>query len=94
MLSVPIWDFGDCLERLACHFNPRDLTDDLAPEAKCQLCQLAEKETGIPAVFVPGFPPRFSEGGAERMVAPSGVEGCFCTIIRQLHRYTFLAFLF
>jgi len=73
MLSVPIWEFSVCLELLASHFNRRDLTDDLDPEAERQLCQLAEKETGIPAVFVLGFPlaarpfytaPRDTEGAA------------------------------
>jgi nondiscriminating aspartyl-tRNA synthetase len=32
------------------------LIDDLDPEAERQLCQLAQRETGIPAVFVLGFP--------------------------------------
>jgi nondiscriminating aspartyl-tRNA synthetase len=32
------------------------LRDDLDPEAERQLCGLAEKEIGVPAVFVLGFP--------------------------------------
>ena len=71
MLSVPIWEFGDCLELLAGHFNRRDLTDDLDPEAERQLCQLAEKETGIPAVFVLGFP----LAARPFYTAPRGTEG-------------------
>ena len=56
MLSVPCWEFSDCLELLQKHCNRTDLTDDLDPEAERQLCRLAEKETGVPAVFVLGFP--------------------------------------
>ena len=52
MLKVPIWTFGECLERL----ERSDLADDLDPEAERQLCRLAESENGIPAVFVLGFP--------------------------------------
>ena len=56
MLSVPCWEFSDCLELLRTHCNRTDLLDDLDPEAERQLCSLAEKETGVPAVFVLGFP--------------------------------------
>jgi nondiscriminating aspartyl-tRNA synthetase len=56
MLDVPCWEFGKCLELLKESFGRTDLTDDLDPEAERQLCQLAEKDTGIPAVFVLGFP--------------------------------------
>jgi len=56
MLPVPCWEFSDCLELLWKHCNRADLTDDLDPEAERQLCRLAEKETGVPAVFVLGFP--------------------------------------
>ena len=56
MLEVPCWEFGKCLELLKENFNRTDLTDDLDPEAERQLCQLAEKDTGIAAVFVLGFP--------------------------------------
>lgn len=56
MLNVPIWEFDECLERLKQHFNRTDLVDDLDPEAERQLCQLAESETGVAALFVIGFP--------------------------------------
>jgi len=56
MLKVPCWDFSARLERLKENFNRTDLSDDLDPEAERQLCQLAEKDTGVPAVFVLGFP--------------------------------------
>jgi len=56
MLSVPCWEFSECLELLRTHCNRIDLLDDLDPEAERQLCRLAEKETGVPAVFVLGFP--------------------------------------
>jgi nondiscriminating aspartyl-tRNA synthetase len=56
MLEVPIWAFGECLERLQERYGRTDLTDDLDPEAERQLCRLAEQETGVPAVFVIGFP--------------------------------------
>ena len=56
MLSVPIWEFGECLERLRKNFGRDDLIDDLDPEGERQLCALAEKETGLPAVFVVGYP--------------------------------------
>ena len=51
MMEVPIWHFGECLERLG-----RRGLEDLDPEAERQLCRLAEQETGVPAVFVLGFP--------------------------------------
>ncbi|NMG07843.1 aspartate--tRNA(Asn) ligase [Brasilonema sp. UFV-L1] len=56
IINAPTWEFEECLERLHLHFNRTDLVDDLDPEAERQLCQLAESETGIPAVFVIGFP--------------------------------------
>lgn len=56
MLNVPCWEFEACLERLKSEFNRTDLSDDLDPEAERQLCQLAEKDCGVPAVFVLGFP--------------------------------------
>ena len=52
MRSVPVWDFGECLERL----ERADLVDDLDPEAERALCRLAEAEYGVAAVFVLGFP--------------------------------------
>ncbi len=73
MLSVPCWEFDACLEMLRENFGRTDLTDDLDPEGERQLCQLAAKETDVPAVFVLGFPlparpfytaPRGSRGAA------------------------------
>jgi nondiscriminating aspartyl-tRNA synthetase len=74
MLEVPLWEFSRCLELLKEHFERADLTDDLDPEGERQLCALAEKEMGIPAVFVIGFPlasrpfytaPRGTDGAAQ-----------------------------
>jgi nondiscriminating aspartyl-tRNA synthetase len=56
MLGVPAWEFDECLKRLKSAHGRTDLIDDLDPEAERQLCALAEKENGIPAVFVVGFP--------------------------------------
>lgn len=56
MLGVPIWSFEECLERLKAAHGRSDLVDDLDPEGERQLCALAEKECGVPAVFVLGFP--------------------------------------
>ncbi len=71
MLEVPCWEFSNCLELLKASFNRTDLTDDLDPEAERQLCQLAETETGIPAVFVLGFP----LSGRPFYTAPRGTTG-------------------
>ena len=56
MRNVPVWDFHECLERLALAHGTSHLKDDLDPEAERQLCALACAETGVPAVFVLGFP--------------------------------------
>ncbi|MCI0665298.1 MAG: aspartate--tRNA(Asn) ligase [Acidobacteria bacterium] len=56
MLEVSIWEFDRCLEILKENFGRTDLTDDLDPEGERQLCSLVEKETGVPAVFVIGYP--------------------------------------
>ena len=56
MLGVPCWEFSTCLELLQEKFGRTDLTDDLDPEGERQLCQLAQAQTGVPAVFVLGFP--------------------------------------
>jgi len=56
MLNVPTWEFQECLERLKLAHGRSDLYDDLDPEGERQLCALAEQETGVPAVFVIGFP--------------------------------------
>lgn len=72
--KAPVWEFGECLERLKSSFGRTDLIDDLDGESERQLCQLAEKEFGVPAVFVLGFPlasrpfytaPRESSGAAQ-----------------------------
>jgi nondiscriminating aspartyl-tRNA synthetase len=56
LAATPTWEFGECLERLKKAHGRADLVDDLDPEAERQLCGLAEKDTGVPAVFVLGFP--------------------------------------
>lgn len=56
MLQVPIWEFTEWVERLHMQSGRSDLTDDLDPEAERQLCNLAEQDFGVPAVFVIGFP--------------------------------------
>ncbi len=71
MLDVPIWGFDECLQRLQQRFGRNDLTDDLDPEGERQLCRLAEEETGIPAVFVLGFP----LSGRPFYTAPHGAKG-------------------
>jgi nondiscriminating aspartyl-tRNA synthetase len=47
------------------------LTDDLDPEGERQLCALVEKETGVPAVFVIGYP----LASRPFYTAPRGTEG-------------------
>ena len=71
MLEVPCWEFGKCLELLRESFNRNDLSDDLDPEAERQLCQLAERDAGIAAVFVLGFP----LSGRPFYTAPRGTAG-------------------
>lgn len=70
MTHVPSWDFHECIEKL----KRPDLIDDLDPEAERELCKIAEQETGVPAVFVIGFPligrpfytaPRGNNGGGQ-----------------------------
>lgn len=56
LLSVPTWDFIECLTRLEKAYGRVDLKEDLDPLAEKQLCHLAEEECGVPAVFVLGFP--------------------------------------
>lgn len=94
MLEVPTWEFEDCLARLKHHFDRTDLVDDLDPEAERQLCELAAKETGVPAVFVLGFPlssrpfythPRDESGASESFdLLFEGIE--ITTGGRRLHR--------
>jgi len=52
MMDVPVWTFTECVERLA---RP-ELADDLDPEAERQLCRFAQREHGVGAMFVLGFP--------------------------------------
>jgi nondiscriminating aspartyl-tRNA synthetase len=54
--DVPVWEFDECLNMLAREHGTRHLRDDLDPQAERQLCALAEAHTGVPAVFVVGFP--------------------------------------
>jgi nondiscriminating aspartyl-tRNA synthetase len=56
MLGATCWEFDECLEILRAEFGRTDLEDDLDPLAERQLCERARRETGIPAVFVLGFP--------------------------------------
>jgi nondiscriminating aspartyl-tRNA synthetase len=74
MRNVAVWDFHECLERLARAHGTTHLKDDLDPEAERRLCALASSETGVPAVFVLGFPaanrpfysaPRGNSGAAQ-----------------------------
>ncbi len=56
MLDAACWEFAECLEILRLDFGRTDLVDDLDPEAERQLCKRAAEQTGIPALFVVGFP--------------------------------------
>ena len=53
---APVWEFGECLDRLRQAHGTKHLRDDLDPEAERRLCALAEAECGVSAVFVLGFP--------------------------------------
>jgi len=96
MLNVPTWEFDVCLERLKRHFDRTDLVDDLDPEAERQLCQLAESETGISALFIIGFPltgrpfytqPRDNNGASQSFdLLFEGIE--ITTGGQRLHRRT------
>lgn len=94
LLGTPIWEFDACRERLRRAHGRSDLTDDLDPEAERQLCAMAAAETGVPAVFVIGFPlarrPFYTHPRGERGAAQSfdllfrGVE--VTTGGQRLHR--------
>jgi nondiscriminating aspartyl-tRNA synthetase len=71
ILNAPCWEFEECLELLKEYFNRTDLMEDLDPEGERQLCQLANERTGIPAVFVLGFPLT----GRPFYTAPRGANG-------------------
>ncbi len=53
---APVWEFGECLDRLRRAQGREDLTDDLDPLAERQLSEMAAQEKGVAAVFVIGFP--------------------------------------
>ncbi|MDP1823082.1 MAG: aspartate--tRNA(Asn) ligase [Archangium sp.] len=55
LTKAPIWEFPECVERLrlAGITSPEA---DLTPEGERMLCTIAERELGVPAVFVVGFP--------------------------------------
>ncbi len=54
--AAPIWTFDECLARLRKVHRRGDLIDDLDPLAERQLCEIAEREAGVAAVFVSEFP--------------------------------------
>lgn len=54
--EVPIWTFEECLDRLRKEHQRSDLIDDLDPSAERQLCEIAQRESGVEAVFVTEFP--------------------------------------
>lgn len=54
--AAPIWTFDECLERLRYAHDRSDLIDDLDPMAERQLCEIANHETDVAAVFVTKFP--------------------------------------
>jgi nondiscriminating aspartyl-tRNA synthetase len=56
LTPAPVWTFDECVDRLRRAHGRQDLEDDLDPEAERQLCALAEREAGVAAVFVLGFP--------------------------------------
>jgi nondiscriminating aspartyl-tRNA synthetase len=99
LLNTPCWEFAACLEKLGMRFGRTDLVDDLDPEAERQLCQLAQEETGFPAVFVLGFPlaarpfytaPRGTKGAANSFdLLFQGIE--ITTGGQRLHRREDLA---
>ncbi len=83
MMDVPTWEFSECLERLHKFYGRHDLIDDLDPEAERQLCALADKECGVAAVFVLGFPlqsrPFYTHPRGEE-----GASGSFDLLFRGL----------
>jgi nondiscriminating aspartyl-tRNA synthetase len=56
LAGVPTWEFQECVERLRIAHGRADVVADLDPLAERQLCTLAEKECGVAAAFVTGFP--------------------------------------
>jgi nondiscriminating aspartyl-tRNA synthetase len=56
LAKAPVWTFDECTDRLRRAHGRAELDDDLDPEAERQLCAMAEREAGVAAVFVLGFP--------------------------------------
>ncbi len=54
--GAPTWTFDECVDRLRKTHRRSDLVDDLDPLAERQLCEIAEREAGVAAVFVSEFP--------------------------------------
>jgi nondiscriminating aspartyl-tRNA synthetase len=54
--AAPMWTFEECLDRLRKAHRRSDLMDDLDPMAERQLCEIAQNELGVSAVFVTEFP--------------------------------------
>lgn len=85
--KAPIWEFQECLERLRRAGQAGrvgHIAHDLDPEGERLLCAMAQKEAGVAAVFVLGYPlsarpfytaPRGSEGAAQSFdLLLNGVE--------------------
>ncbi len=53
--AAPTWTFEECIDRLRKAHGRADLIDDLDPMAERQLCEIAERESGVAAVFVTEF---------------------------------------
>jgi nondiscriminating aspartyl-tRNA synthetase len=75
MMGVRCWEFDECLEILRGEFGRTDLEEDLDPLAERQLCERAERESGVPAVFVLGFP----LAARPFYTAPRGSKGAACS---------------
>jgi nondiscriminating aspartyl-tRNA synthetase len=56
LATAPTWTFEECLDRLRKAHRRADLIDDLDPLAERQLCEIADNEAGVAAVFVTEFP--------------------------------------
>lgn len=54
--GAPPWTFEECLDRLRKAHRRSDLVDDLDPMAERQLCEIAQNESGVAALFVTEFP--------------------------------------
>ena len=56
LANAPVWTFSDCLERIRVAHGRDGLVDDLDPEAERRLCEMADHESGVAALFVTEFP--------------------------------------